>query len=130
MSIKTNRIIYTDFYESIGIPSELGFGVGVPPYGEWNTDLQPLAGTYIKGHPEWGNFVHPSTESVMVYIPPFWVAMNPNWSNGEPLYLVKDFSAYSSEAEALEDGYYMPRGFFNADEICGVYIDKYLVSKK
>jgi hypothetical protein len=120
-------------YNDIGVPGKLGFGVGVPVYGSWNSDLELMEGTYIEGHPNYGNFVHTATESVMVYIPPFYVKMNDdddNWTNGEPLYLIKKYSEYADEATANADGYYLPDGFFNGGDVCGIYIDKYLISKK
>jgi len=115
---------------SIGNPTEIGFGVGVPAYGTWNADLAPMPGTYIKGDPQYGNFIHSSTGSVMVCIVPFYVAINANWANGEPLYLVKDFDSYENETAANEDGYYMPGGFYNGGDVCPIYMDKYLISKK
>jgi hypothetical protein len=126
MGIKTNEKIVTSFYNNIGKPGSINYGVGVIPKENLPTNVYPIYGTYEPTHENYGNYVHSTTGSICCYIPPFWVKYDESL---DPCMDIKAYNEYNSEASANSDGYYLPTFFKNNGQIGGWLVDKYLNSK-
>lgn len=115
----------------IGLPGQLGFGVGICP--TLTAGYTALAGTYVLGSDEYGNYRY-SDGSIMVWVPAFYArvghAGNPTYGvDGVNSVDVKPLSAFPDRATAILAGYNLPRAFIDGGEICpGFMFDKYQCS--
>lgn len=112
----------------IGIPGQLGFGVGVCP-GPLPAGMVALMGTFDPASDNYGNYQY-SDGSIMVWIPAFFYKFGTG-SNGNAINVVtvKPLSAYADVASANTDGYALHRMFYDGGFIQpGVFVDKYICS--
>ena len=113
---------------SIGLPGDAGFGVGVcptPPAG-----YIPLPGCTEPTSSNYGNYQY-SDGSVMCWIPAFYFrlghANNPTFAaHGVNSIDIKPVSAFADEAAANASSYYLHRAFVNGGAVQpGFFRDKY-----
>lgn len=113
---------------SIGLPGDAGFGVGVcptPPAG-----YIPLPGCTEPTSSNYGNYQY-SDGSVMCWIPAFYFrlghANNPTFAaHGVNSIDIKPVSAFANEAAANASSYYLHRAFVNGGAVQpGFFRDKY-----
>lgn len=115
----------------IGVPGELGFGVGRCP--SLPEGMSILPGSLIQTSPEYGNYVY-SDGSIMVWVPAFFYRYghpdNPTYTEyGVNSVDVLPRSAFDTIAEANAQGYALHRAFYDGGvEQPGVFVDKYLCS--
>lgn len=108
----------------IGIPGEVGFGVGVCPYGTLPKGFNALSGTY-RGQwaDEYGNYRY-NDHSIMVWIPKFYYKVS------ILIIDIKGTDTYSTTALANADGYALHRAFIDGGvEKDGFFFDKYMCSQ-
>lgn len=105
--------------EDIGIAGTLGFGVGIcanPP-----ADIIEMSGTRDKSSPNYGNYIHITTGSIVFYRPRHYVKITAN-----NLFYVASIYDFKNEAEANANGYFLPRCFVDGGQIVdGYFRDKY-----
>lgn len=65
----------------IGIPAQVGFGVGVCPLANLPTGMTPMPGHNVPYLPNYGNYQY-ADGSVMVYIPKFYYRMH-TWATNQ-----------------------------------------------
>jgi hypothetical protein len=65
-------------YNRIGIPGEVGFGVGICPEASLPPGFTPMAGCYDPASPNYGNYTY-LDGSVMVWIPKFYYRIHETW---------------------------------------------------
>ena len=115
----------------IGIPGMVGYGVGICP--SIPSGYSALAGTYVLGHDEYGNYKY-SDGSVQCWIPAFYArighANNPTYAAyGVNSVHTLPVSAFADKAAANAAGYFLPRCFIDGGVIKdGVFVDKYMCS--
>lgn len=101
----------------VGIPGEIGFGVGVAT--EVPSGLSDMTGTTVVGHANYGNYLVANAQSVMVWIPRFWYKITN----------VTDAPFYGTKVEIADrpkSGYVLHRAFIDGGvEKPGVFVDKY-----
>jgi len=89
-----------------------------------------LPGTETPGHDNWGNYRF-QEGSVVGYVPVHWVKIGTG-DNGlqvNELSILK-YSAFTREATANSNGYFIPRCFIDGGETqMGYFVDKYQTSK-
>lgn len=116
---------------TIGVPGELGFGVGTyagPDSTLSAMGLSPMDGYDDVNSENYGAYIH-TNGSVMAFIPAFAMRVgnssSPNYSKyGADTIEIGDVSLAGS------DGWAIPRGFYDGGELqAGFFIDKYLCSK-
>lgn len=113
---------------TIGVPGDAGFGVGVCP--TLPDGYSPLAGTFTVGSAEYGNYRY-SDGSIMVWVPAFFYRIghvdNPTYATyGVNSIDVKPYSEFASVAAANAAGYALDRAFIDGGEIVpGFMRDKY-----
>lgn len=113
---------------NIGIPGQLGFGVGICP-GPLPSGMTGLSGYNDPSSDNYGNYQY-SDGSIMVWIPAFWYKYGTG-SNGLGVNVidVKAFDQYASVVVAATDGYALHRAFYDGGAIQpGVFVDKYQCS--
>ena len=105
----------------IGVPGELGFGVGICP--SLPVGYDPLPGTFDRASDQYGNYRY-RDGSIMCWIPAIWV----KYTDGEPVD-VKPLSTYTTEPIANAAGYVSHRGDWDGGEHkLGQFVDKYKCS--
>jgi hypothetical protein len=112
----------------IGVPGQLGFGVGICPMS-LPTGMSELFGTRDPTSDNYGNYQY-SDGSIMVWIPAFFYKFGTG-SNGNAVNVVtiKPLSAYADVATANTDGYALHRMFYDGGFLQpGVFVDKYICS--
>ena len=82
----------------IGIPGEIGFGVGICPAGNLPSGMGEMVGTQVRGSDNWGNYIF-TEGSIFCYIPWFVYrvghASNPTYGTyGVNSIDTKDISTY------------------------------------
>lgn len=118
----------------IGIPGELGFGVGVCPPDIVPDGLAPLPGYLNPASPNYGNYRF-KDGSVMVYVPQFYYRIGSALNDTYPTYgvnsvQIKGYDTFQSADAANVSGYALHRAFYDGGmEQKGFFIDKYKCSK-
>ena len=118
----------------IGIPGQMGFGVGICPLANLPTGMTPMAGYDQLGHDNYGNYQF-TDGSVMIWVPKFYYryahASNPTYATyGLNSVDIKGVDTYATTAEANADGYALHRAFIDGGaEKLGFFRDKYKCSK-
>ena len=80
----TKRITVGDLFgfvnpiNTIGVPGQLGFGVGICPAASLPAGFTPMAGCYDSAAPNYGNYQY-LDGSVMVWIPKFYYRLHEGW---------------------------------------------------
>lgn len=115
----------------IGIPGQVGFGVGIcpsPPAG-----YMPMAGAADRAHDNYGNYQF-TDGSVMVWVPAFYYrindARNPTHAgHADNSVDVQPYAAFADVAAANAAGYALHRAFYDGGSIQpGFFVDKYKCS--
>ena len=118
----------------IGIPGQLGFGVGVCSTSILPAGFTPLPGYADPISPNYGNYQF-GDGSVMVWVPKFFYrinnASNPTYARFTPNDIhVVGAETFASRAAAEIGGYALHRAFVDGGvEQPGFFVDKYLCSK-
>ena len=118
----------------IGIPGEIGFGVGICPLANLPPGMTPMAGYDQLGHDNYGNYQF-TDGSVMIWVPRFYYrighASNPTYATyGANSNDIKGVDTYATTAAANADGYALHRSFIDGGaEKLGFFRDKYKCSK-
>ena len=113
------------------MPGYLGYGLGICP--SLPVGYAALAGTYVLGSDEYGNYRY-SDGSIMVWIPAFYArighASNPTYATyGVNSVHTVPVSAFADKAAANAAGYFLPRCFIDGGVVkSGFFIDKYMCS--
>ena len=112
----------------IGVPGQMGFGVGICPDEYLPAAYAQMSGTTIPGHDNYGNYQF-SDGSVEVWIPQCWfkIGMGVEVNGLEAnRVLVKPAHYFRSEADANDAGYMSHRADWDAGKLQpGVMVDKY-----
>ena len=118
----------------IGVPGELGFGVGVCPPASLPAGFTPLPGHNDPAHDNYGGYTF-SDGSVMVWVPQFYYRIahtsNPTYARFAPndIHIVGE-DVFASRAAAAVGGFVLHRAFIDGGvEQQGFFVDKYLCSK-
>jgi hypothetical protein len=111
----------------IGIPGQMGFGVGICP-GPLPAGMGAMFGTTDSASDNYGNY-QCADGSVMVWMPAFYYKYGTG-ANGLAVNAVaiKPFSEYADVATANAAGYALHRAFYDGGVQPGVFVDKYLCS--
>ena len=118
----------------IGIPGQMGFGVGICPLANLPTGMTPMAGYDQLGHDNYGNYQF-TEGSVMIWVPRFYYrighASNPTYATyGANSVDIKGIDTYATTELANADGYALHRAFIDGGkEKLGFFRDKYKCSK-
>lgn len=113
---------------NIGIPGQLGFGVGICP-GPLPDGMTRLDGTENAYSDNYGNYRF-SDGSIMCWMPAFYYKWGTG-SNGLAINEcdIKPFSAYANVASANTAGYALHRAFYDGGAVQpGAFVDKYKCS--
>ena len=117
---------------SIGVPGQAGFGVGICPVVP--AGYMPLPGCTDKLSANYGNYQY-SDGSVVVWVPAYWLrighAGNPTYgAYGVNSQSIVPISTYPDNTTANAEGFYRHRAFINAgaDQL-GFFRDKYDASQ-
>lgn len=96
----------------LGVAGGIGFGVATAPYKDYTSaGMVPLEGHTMPLSPNYGNYLHMASGSIMVYVPKHYYKIDGN-------------TFYFSDT-AL-DGYVLDRSFINAGvEKNGIFVMKY-----
>ena len=105
------KIRSVEFYH-IGKAGGVGFGVGVVPEDDLPSYLVPMAGTYVAGHGNYGNYFHPLSSSILVFIPRCYYKIVNN--------------VFHYDTHKRDDDFVLDRAFINnGKEIKGIFVSKY-----
>lgn len=116
---------YSSGINDIGIPGQIGFGVGICP-GPLPTGMVGFSGYSDQSSDNYGNYQY-SDGSIMVWVPAFFYKVGTG-SNGFALNKIdiKPFSTYATVSAANSAGYALHRAFYNAGNVVyGFFVDKY-----
>ena len=110
----------------IGIAGSNAFGVGIAP--AIPSYMEPLEGTFLKGHDNYGNYRVKTDQSIMVWIPAFYYRIT-NVTDA-PYYGTKveiaSIKKYALPESAALDGYALHRAFIDGGVVKkGFFADKY-----
>ena len=112
----------------IGVPGQMGFGVGICPEDVLLAGYSLMSGTLSVGHDNYGNYQF-TDGSVEVWIPQCWFKVGMGLeANGLEVnrVLVRPASYFPSEAAANAAGYMSHRADWDAGKLQpGVMVDKY-----
>lgn len=115
----------------IGVPGELGFGVGICPFNA--KGYSQMHGTLDRGSPNYGNYVF-TDGSIEVWNPAGWYRIghpdNPTYAEyGVNSIHIVPFHTYKDRDQAAVDGFALHRAFIDGGEIKpGFFFDKYSCS--
>ena len=134
-SIEFVMTILTSAGGDIGVPGQMGFGVGLYD-GE---DLEQLGLTLMEGgadpnNDNYGNYQH-TNGSVFCFVPAFCYSFTDPDANlsskGTPnAFYVRSFTEFENEADAKSKGYILHRAFIDGGKTKkGFFIAKYLMGK-
>lgn len=120
---------------SIGTPGAMGFGVGVCPDALVPSTLTPLPGCKVIGGPEYGNYLHTRTGSIVVFVPKFYYRWDDTRNQTRARFAPNDIwivgtDVYATTALASAAGFRLHRAFIDGGvEKPGFFVDKYKLSK-
>ena len=134
-SIEFVMTILTSAGGDIGVPGQMGFGIGLYD-GE---DLEQLGLTLMEGgadpnNDNYGNYQH-TNGSVFCFVPAFCYSFTDEDANlsskGTPnAFYVRSFTEFEDEADAKQHGYTLHRAFIDGGQTKkGFFIAKYLMGK-
>ena len=134
-SIEFIMTILTSAGGDIGVPGQMGFGVGLYD-GE---DLEQLGLTLMDGgadpnNDNYGNYQH-TNGSIFCFVPAFCYSFTDEDANlsskGTPnAFYVRSFTEFEDEADAKQHGYTLHRAFIDGGQTKkGFFITKYLMGK-
>ena len=134
-SIEFVMTILTSAGGDIGVPGQMGFGIGLYD-GE---DLEQLGLTLMEGgadpnNDNYGNYQH-TNGSVFCFVPAFCYSFTDEDANlsskGTPnAFYVRSFTEFEDEADAKQHGYTLHRAFIDGGQTKkGFFITKYLMGK-
>jgi hypothetical protein len=144
-NLSTNQVATTAFVQRalvlklpaenlIGVPGQMGFGVGICPAGILPPGMHGMPGYDILGADNYGNYVF-TEGSVMIWVPRFYYRVghvdNPTYATyGVNSIDIKGIDTYATTALANAAGYALHRSFIDGGvEKWGFFRDKYKCSK-
>jgi hypothetical protein len=106
-----------EFKYTIGLPGLRGFGVGCCPPELLPGDMDVLPGTYDRFSPNYGNYIHLPSASIVCFLPAHSIELQaPGTGNQAFLTRVVISSGNSALAKTFRNG---------GEELAGVFVDKY-----
>lgn len=118
----------------IGVPGQIGFGVGICPPANLPPGMVGMPGYDQLGSDNYGNYIY-KEGSVMIWVPRFYYrighASNPTYATyGVNSIDIKGIDTYPTTALANAAGYALHRAFIDGGvEKLGFFRDKYMCSK-
>jgi len=116
----------SDWIYTIGLAGMYGFGVGCCPPELLPDGFAPLSpGTLdpTRRHPDFGNYIHLPSASIMCYLPKHRVRLNGQSTTHHPYQSVR---VLISDSESTHE---VARLFKDKNkELAGVFVDKYMIS--
>jgi hypothetical protein len=117
-------------YNHIGVAGGIGFGVGIIPPVWLPDNVNLMPGTETLGSDNYGNYQR-ADGSIECCIVAFWLKIG-NGVNGFAVnhFSVLPFSSFTSESQANDAGYMLPRAFKDGGKTYAAFFyDKYKASK-
>jgi hypothetical protein len=106
-----------EFKYTIGLPGLRGFGVGCCPPELLPGDMGVLPGTYDRFSPNYGNYIHLPSASIVCFLPAHSIELQaPGTGNNAFLTRVVISPGNSALAKTFRNG---------GEELAGVFVDKY-----
>ncbi len=113
-----------EFKYTIGLAGLMGFGVGCCPPDLLPADMAPMPGTEDRFSPNYGNYIHIPSASIMCFLPKHFIDIQGGANTDAPTYGQPIVISNSQTGNAV-----LPRAFRNGGgELAGVFIDKYCPS--
>ena len=112
---------YTDeFKYTIGLPGLRGFGVGCCPPELLPGDMAVMPGTYDRFSPNYGNYVHVPSASIVCFLPAHQIDLQAPGS-GNDAFLTRVIISSTQSGNSV-----LAKTFRNGgSDLAGVFIDKY-----
>jgi len=112
---------YTDeFKYTIGLPGLRGFGVGCCPPELLPGDMSVLPGTYDRFNPNYGNYVHTPSASIVCFLPAHQIDLQAPGS-GNDAFLTRVVISSTQSGNSV-----LAKTFRNGgSNLAGVFVDKY-----
>ena len=112
---------YTDeFKYTIGLPGLRGFGVGCCPPELLPGDMAVMAGTYDRFSPNYGNYVHVPSASIVCFLPAHQIDLQAPGS-GNDAFLTRVVISSTQSGNSV-----LAKTFRNGGgSLAGVFVDKY-----
>jgi hypothetical protein len=112
---------YTDeFKYTIGLPGLRGFGVGCCPPELLPGDMAVMAGTYDRFSPNYGNYVHVPSASIVCFLPSHQIDLQAPGS-GNDAFLTRVIISSTQSGNSV-----LAKTFRNGGgSLAGVFVDKY-----
>lgn len=126
---------YNDAPARVGECMPMGtWGAGVGIATSLPPDMIPMEGTFDRHHPNFGNYLHTPTGSIMVCKPKYYLRIghpdNPTYAvHGVNSFHVQSIYDFPTTAAANAAGYMLPRAFIDGGvEKDQFFMDKYMAS--
>jgi hypothetical protein len=113
-----------EFKYTIGLAGLMGFGVGCCPPELLPDDMAPLPGTEDRFSPNYGNYIHIPSASIMCFLPKHFIDIQGGANTNAPTYGQPIVISNSQTGNGV-----LARAFRNGgSELAGIFVDKYAVS--
>ena len=110
-----------EFKYTIGLAGLMGFGVGCCPPELLPADMAPMPGTEDRFSPNYGNYIHIPSASIMCFLPKHFIDIQGGANTNAPTYGQPIVISNSQTGNAV-----LPRAFRNGGgELAGIFVDKY-----
>lgn len=110
-----------DFKYTIGLPGLMGFGVGCCPPELLPDDISELPGTTDRFSPNYGNYIHLPSASIVCYLPAHHIDIQAPGNTNAPNYGTKVVITASATGTSV-----LARPFRDGGaNLAGVFVDKY-----
>jgi hypothetical protein len=110
-----------EFKYTIGLPGLRGFGVGCCPPELLPDDISELPGTTDRFSPNYGNYIHIPSASIVCYLPSHYIELQAPGNTNAPFYGTKVIISGTQSGNSV-----LARAFRNGgDDVSGIFVDKY-----
>jgi hypothetical protein len=110
-----------EFKYTIGLAGLMGFGVGCCPPELLPDDMAPIPGTEDRFSPNYGNYIHIPSASIMCFLPKHFMDIQGGANTNAPTYGQPIVISNNQTGNAV-----LPRAFRNGGgELAGIFVDKY-----
>jgi hypothetical protein len=112
-----------EFKYTIGLPGLMGFGVGCCRPELLPDDMAPLPGCYDRWSPNYGNYIHVPSASIMCFLPAHHIDIQSPGNTNAPFYGSKVVITDGQSGDSV-----LARPFRDGGlELAGVFVDKYQI---
>lgn len=112
-----------EFKYTIGLAGLMGFGVGCCRPELLPDDMAPMPGCYDRWSPNYGNYIHTPSASIMCFLPAHYIDIQSPGNTNAPFYGSKVVISDTQIGDSV-----LARPFRDGGlELAGVFVDKYQI---